>query len=94
MPIGQLDRIRQNPQAEYPCPQALIDDPRLDFEQKSALLQSWEHDAQRLAESAAEGMAGGETSRLKEVAEARLAIAEQIKVQQQQTGDDEVNVPS
>jgi hypothetical protein len=42
------------------------------------VLESWELDARRLAEATAEGMSGGEDSRLREVAKARLALENQV----------------
>jgi hypothetical protein len=79
MPIStkMLERIRQNPQAEYEAPFDVLDDLRLNHDQRQSVLESWELDARRLAEATAEGMAGGEDSHLREVAEARLALDEQ-----------------
>ena len=80
MPISikALEHIRQDPQAEYEAPLDVLEDARLNFDQKYSVLESWELDARRLAEATAEGMAGGEASRLREVAKARLTLEEQI----------------
>ena len=79
MPIStkMLERIRRDPQAEYDAPIDVLKDGRLNHEQRRSVLESWELDALRLAEAAAEGMAGGEDNRLREVAKARLALDEQ-----------------
>ena len=77
MRTRMLERIRLDPQAEYDEPLDVLEDVRLTFAQKQSVLESWELDARRLAEAATEGMAGGEESRLREVALARHALDEQ-----------------
>lgn len=76
--IKLLEQIRQDPQAEYEAPLDVLEDARLNFDQKYSVLESWELDARRLAEATAEGMSGGEDSRLREVAKARLALEYQV----------------
>ncbi len=77
MKTKMLERILLDPQAEYDAPLDVLGDVRLTFDQKHSVLESWELDAKRLAEAAAEGMAGGEDSRLREVALARHALDRQ-----------------
>ncbi len=77
MRTKMLERIRLDPQAEYDRPLDVLEDLRLTFAQKQSVLESWELDARRLAEAAAEGMAGGEDNRLREVALARHALIQQ-----------------
>lgn len=59
-----LDR---DPSLVYPTPTALALDPKLDRSTKLRLLRRWRMDALRLEASEAEGMMGGERSRLGEI---------------------------
>ncbi len=79
MRAGMLERIRLDPQAEYDAPLDVLEDVRLTLAQKRSVLESWELDARRLAEATAEGMAGGEDSRLREVLLARLALDAEVR---------------
>jgi hypothetical protein len=56
-----------DPSLDYPTPQALVDDPKLDRQEKLKLLVRWRFDALRLQESEAEGMVDGERAPLGEI---------------------------
>jgi hypothetical protein len=62
-----IDKARLDPASTYATPQDVADDERLTCEQKIEILKSWAYDEQRLAESEAEGMGGGERSIEREV---------------------------
>jgi hypothetical protein len=62
-----LDKAKLDPASTYATPQDVADDRRLTREQKIEILKSWAWDEQRLAESEAEGMGGGERSIEREV---------------------------
>lgn len=64
----------EDPTKIYARPEEVVNDPRLSFEEKVAVLDSWAHLAGALAVATEEGMTGGEPSRLTEVAEARARL--------------------
>ncbi|MDX2235896.1 MAG: hypothetical protein NW200_15455 [Hyphomonadaceae bacterium] len=64
-----------NPSRAYESPAHVLLDADLTHEQKRLVLESWRLDAERMAESANEGMAGGVQSRLREVAMAQQQLA-------------------
>jgi hypothetical protein len=69
-----FEKVLANPAAEYATPSEVLTDDRLDPEDRQRVLEEWEIDAARLADSVAEGMGGGEPNLLMEVRKARLAL--------------------
>jgi hypothetical protein len=67
--INRFEELLKDPSRFYNKPQAVVDDKTLTAEQKSALLESWAADEQRLLVATEENMGGGENSRLDEVLE-------------------------
>ena len=63
-----------DPTKVYGRPSEVVNDPRLTFEEKVAVLDAWAHLAGELAVATEEGMSGGEPSRITEVAEARARL--------------------
>jgi hypothetical protein len=70
-----VDAVVLDPTRYFERPKAVLDDPRLDPQQKRRILESWALDAQRLSESEAENMPGRETER-PFLREAKLALLE------------------
>ena len=68
----EIDRALNDPAAYFSDPMDVATDQTLSKQLKTKLLQRWEHDAQRLEESATERMEGGEQSKLRRV---KLALA-------------------
>ena len=61
-PEGRLDVA-----SAWKSPREIADSDKLSLDEKMELLEMWQLDAERLAESEGEGMGGGEPSRLREV---------------------------
>lgn len=70
-----IDDLVDDPKAHFASPGDVVTAPDLSFADKDLILQNWELDARRLAESEAENMGGGETSHLDEVVSARAELA-------------------
>jgi hypothetical protein len=66
-----VDQMVEDPERHFGSPAEVVEDSRLSFADKERILESWELDARRLAESEAENMGGGEANRLDEVIAAR-----------------------
>jgi hypothetical protein len=64
-PEGRLDVA-----SAWKSPQEIVDTDKLSLDEKIELLEMWQLDAERLADSEAEGMGGGEPPRLREVTQA------------------------
>ena len=62
------------PQRHFRRPDDVLVEPTLSVDEKRRILESWKLDAQRLAESTAENMTGGEESDLREVSRALLSL--------------------
>jgi hypothetical protein len=56
-----------DPTREYARPMDVVNDRRLDFEQKRRILESWKKDAELLSTAQDENMSGGERPQLQEV---------------------------
>jgi hypothetical protein len=56
-----------DPTREYAKPMDVVNDPRLDTEQKRRILESWKKDAELLSTAQDENMAGGERTQLQDV---------------------------
>ena len=62
-----VDELAFAPKRYFDTPEAVLEDEKLTYGDKRRILESWKHDAQRLAESTAENMTGGEETDLREV---------------------------
>jgi hypothetical protein len=56
-----------DPTREYARPMDVVNDQRLDFDQKRRILESWKKDAELLSTAQDENMSGGERPQLQEV---------------------------
>jgi hypothetical protein len=68
--MGAQDRVEEaiaDPTKKYGSPMDVVNDPRLDTDQKRCILESWKKDAELLSTAAAENMAGGESAQLQDV---------------------------
>ena len=66
----ELDRVLRDPASRYSSPIDVVDDSRLNLEEKLCILRQWERDARSLAVAEEENMGGGEPSLLASVLEA------------------------
>jgi len=73
------------PQRYFDRPNQVLIEPTLTVDEKCRILESWKLDAQRLAESTAENMSGGEESDLHEVSKVlvQLKTMEELPVAHQ-----------
>lgn len=81
------------PQRYFDRPDEVLAEPTLSTDEKRRILESWKLDAQRLAESTAENMSGGEESNLREVSKVliQLKTMEELPVaHQSKTSSDAV----
>jgi hypothetical protein len=62
------------PHRHFKQPIEVLDEPGLSVEEKRRILESWKLDAQRLAESTAENMGGGEETDLRDVAKVLVQL--------------------
>jgi len=69
-----VDELIAHPQRHFGRPSEVLTDSRLTADEKLKVLESWTHDAARLAESTAENMSGGEESDLRDVSKALLEL--------------------
>lgn len=70
-----IDTMVEDPERYFTSPADVLTASGLTSGDKERILTNWELDARRLAESEAENMGGGETSRLDEVVAARAELA-------------------
>jgi hypothetical protein len=63
----QVEQVIADPTKKFNSPMEVVDDPRLDLEQKRAILESWKKDAELLSTASAENMTGGEAPQLQDV---------------------------
>ena len=75
--IGQAktDEKVQKPATHFDEPHEVVADSSLSKPQKGKALDALEQDARQLSEASAEGMAGGERTKLHEVLKAKDALA-------------------
>jgi hypothetical protein len=66
-----------NPTRYYQRPRQVLQDRRLNRDEKLAILEAWELEARSLAVAAEENMSGGEPSLVEEVVQARLSLGDQ-----------------
>jgi hypothetical protein len=71
---GKIAEAKQNPAAMYERPQDVLMANDLSKDEKRAILEQWKQDAMLLQTATDESMAGGEPSRIEEVAEALRAL--------------------
>ena len=72
-----VEDLIAHPKRFFDKPQEVLLDSRLTTIEKRNILESWKHDASRLAESTAENMSGGEESDLREVSKVLLELKSQ-----------------
>ena len=63
----QVEQLIADPTKKFATPMDVVNDPKLDVEQKRTILESWKKDAELLATASAENMAGGEAPQLQDV---------------------------
>jgi hypothetical protein len=69
-----VEDLIANPQRHFDQPVDVLREPTLTADEKRRILESWKLDAQRLAESTAENMSGGEESDLREVSKVLVEL--------------------
>jgi hypothetical protein len=69
-----VDELVANPQRHFDHPADVLRQSTLTAVEKRRILESWKLDAQRLAESTAENMTGGEESDLREVSKVLVEL--------------------
>jgi hypothetical protein len=69
-----IDELVANPHRHFDHPSKVLTEPTLTNDEKRRILESWKLDAQRLAESTAENMSGGEESDLRDVSKVLLEL--------------------
>lgn len=62
-----VEQVIADPTKRFTTPMDVVDDPKLDVDQKRAILESWKKDAELLATASAENMTGGEAPQLQDV---------------------------
>lgn len=62
------------PQRHFDRPEEVLNEPTLSVDEKRRILESWKLDAQRLAESTAENMSGGEETDLRDVSKVLIQL--------------------
>jgi hypothetical protein len=69
-----IDELVSNPHRHFGHPSEVLSEPTLTKDEKRRILESWKLDAQRLAESTAENMSGGEESDLRDVSKVLVEL--------------------
>lgn len=69
-----LDELIANPHRHFGHPADVLNEPTLSTDEKRRILESWKQDAQRLAESTAENMSGGEETDLRDVSKVLVEL--------------------
>lgn len=69
-----IDELVANPHRHFDHPSEVLSEPTLTKDEKRRILESWKLDAQRLAESTAENMSGGEESDLRDVSKTLVEL--------------------
>jgi len=69
-----VEDLIANPQRHFDQPADVLNEPTLSTDEKRRILESWKLDAQRLAESTAENMSGGEESDLRDVSKVLVQL--------------------
>lgn len=69
-----VEELIAYPQRYFTKPDEVLIEPTLTVDEKRRILESWKLDAQRLAESTAENMTGGEETDLREVSKVLIQL--------------------
>ncbi len=69
-----VEDLIAHPQRHFSRPDDVLLEPKLSVGEKRRILESWKLDAQRLAESTAENMTGGEETDLREVSKVLIQL--------------------
>jgi hypothetical protein len=69
-----MDELVANPHRHFRQPADVLSEPTLSTDEKRRILESWKQDAQRLAESTAENMSGGEETDLRDVSKVLVEL--------------------
>jgi hypothetical protein len=72
--MSRVDDMVASPNRHFSAPREVLADNALSFDDKRRILESWKLDAQRLAESTAENMTGGEETDLREVSKTLVEL--------------------
>ena len=62
-----VEQVIADPTKKFKTPMDVVNDTKLDTEQKRAILESWKKDAELLATASEENMTGGEPPQLQDV---------------------------
>jgi hypothetical protein len=76
---AHVEDLIANPHRHFSDPVDVLKEPTLSTDEKRRILESWKLDAQRLAESTAENMSGGEESDLRDVSKVLVQLNEMEK---------------
>jgi hypothetical protein len=71
-----VEDLIANPNRHFSHPADVLNAPKLSTDDKRRILESWKLDAQRLAESTAENMSGGEETDLRDVSKVLVQLKE------------------
>jgi hypothetical protein len=82
------------PQRYFDHPREVLDEPTLKMDEKRRILESWKLDAQRLAESTAENMTGGEETDLREVSKVLVELKQMPMTTEVHQTSDRNDVPA
>jgi hypothetical protein len=69
-----VEDLIANPNRHFDNPVDVLNEPTLTHDEKRRILESWKLDAQRLAESTAENMSGGEETDLRDVSKVLVQL--------------------
>ena len=72
-----VEQVIADPTKKFATPMDVVNDAKLDAEQKRAILESWKKDAELLATASAENMSGGEAPQLQDVC---LALDQLVRI--------------
>ena len=75
-----VDDLIAYPQRHFGRPEDVLNEPTLSVADKRRILESWKLDSQRLAESTAENMSGGEETDLRDVSKVLVHLKSMEKV--------------
>ena len=74
-----VEDLIASPNRHFSHPVDVLNEPSLSTDEKRKILESWKLDAQRLAESTAENMSGGEETDLRDVSKVLVQLNEMDK---------------
>ena len=74
-----VEDLIASPNRHFGHPIDVLNEPSLSTDDKRRILESWKLDAQRLAESTAENMSGGEETDLRDVSKVLIQLSEMDK---------------